>query len=699
MKKNQDRVNSENIFYSRLFCEKYFGDSTIEIRNIPEGKNKTPDIYIPEKQTVIEVKKALDFEEWSRSGRWGIIVNKLQKLINGMISANPVEGLFSIDVPWDFKLQKDFELIAQKIADACRSNEKSVDINGIKCEINRFGTKQDNNIIFSSHGPGGAYDAAGSFASSIKKLLPNVNNQLAFQDEDYAIDNKILLLVNLDQLVRWDWDFYNGMSTLYENLLSYQNIDEIWVLFETKENVYTKLLFKRELFEKFEAQSIDSRDQREQNLFGKWISPLFLMNNDKKEKIFTALKFYLESLKGHEVFYNPDSRIEIVRIAEWLCENERWDDAIWLVERFINDTDPPRPVDIPADEEFNFHKKVEDQESVDTINTVLGHLAWAVLKLTLNKNTILKAFDYSKKLSEHPNLYVKMQSLIPLTEIARRKKWLKEYDDRHETTFYDRFILLIKTLLNDLYQYKATRSNLTILFNNIRDFNEIDALEVIKKLISNSEVGPMLIYYALFREMHSDELGIPYNSQPVLDFLTEIINSQEAKYKNIKNKIAWIFWKITVDEAQYFDNIKPYIDNLSRQAYEKGVTNDIVMIINHLILSGKEAELALSWFENIINSVFSSAEDKENCGDIWLNFDEAVFILFAKVKRVDIISIIEKLTYIWLKGAFIGEINKIFSSYQSIEDEDIRQTVKKEFQNNYKKMKKVHPKLQEVNWI
>src|SRR5258708_816255 len=103
----------------------------------------------------------------------------------------------------------------------------------------------------------------------------------------------------------------------------------------------------------------------------------------------------------------------------------------------------------------NYAQRIESNEDINTITTVLGHLAWVIQKLALRKNYITKAFEFTQKLLKHPNLYVKLQALTPLVEIAARRQWIQEYDSEHKTSYYKEFRETVFKFLEEYSQYKA----------------------------------------------------------------------------------------------------------------------------------------------------------------------------------------------------------------------------------------------------
>lgn len=69
----------------------------------------------------------------------------------------------------------------------------------------------------------------------------------------------------------------------------------------------------------------------------------------------------------------------------------------------------------------------------------------------------------------------------------------------------------------------------------------------------------------------------------------------------------------------------------------------------------------------------------------------------AKEKPNQLVEVVKNLHQLWLKNAYIGGIAEVFSSYQHIEDETLRNEAKKRFQEFYQEMKEINPKLEEVD--
>ena len=70
----------------------------------------------------------------------------------------------------------------------------------------------------------------------------------------------------------------------------------------------------------------------------------------------------------------------------------------------------------------------------------------------------------------------------------------------------------------------------------------------------------------------------------------------------------------------------------------------------------------------------------------------------AATSPEELINTIQLLYEMWMKGAYIGTISEIFSSYKAIDDPELWLKAKDKFKELYAQMKSVNEKLEEVDW-
>lgn len=193
---------------------------------------------------------------------------------------------------------------------------------------------------------------------------------------------------------------------------------------------------------------------------------------------------------------------------------KRFGDVIWIIDKFIDDPDPQEPEKYSGDPKFNYHQQIAGGEDPHIITTVLGHLAWVVQKLAVNKSYITQALDYTKKLLSHKNLYVKLQAIIPLIEISARRQWLDGWGKRPREGQYKEFHKIVFDLINLVREnsnYKAIAKWLCHVFAYYKDLSTKEAEQVLDALKITDEAAGLFVYFGIFRQRHYKDQDIEYN--------------------------------------------------------------------------------------------------------------------------------------------------------------------------------------------
>ena len=642
------------------FLEFYYeSEKEISFVAISEDGEKRPDYLIDVDNCLIEVKEIHDKESNQKRAQWGKIASKLQKAVDNNKLINKVKGTFLINTPELFKTPTEkgvFESVSSQVLQAVIDNKKEVKVFGVDFEINKV-SNQEGVVVFGSLGNVGFIDVANIVYQNIKDKIAAANQQLGNHPRDIQPKKRILLLVNKYYFPLWNGDLFKAISKVYKNLLTYENIDEIWYQFKTKDESFVhKLLYRKTFFEQFEASNFANYNNEDLELFANWFSALSEMGEEKKNKLLIALRHFLKDKRPYQIFPNSQTREEMVRLGLWLTEKELFDDTIWLVEQFIADNDPPLPQDYKDDEKFDYHKQVLNNEDVNIITTVLGHLAWVIQKLAFRKNYIVKSLEFTHTFLNHPNLYVKLQGIIPLIEIAARRQWLGEYDNENNTEFYDVFKKAVFDLLCKYSQYKAIANSLTHVFYYFKDLSTDEALEVVNKLKITDESAPLFIYFAIFREKHyknpdgTDKMG--FNPDPLRKELKEIITSKDEQFINLKGNIAWHFWKLLKEQSEEFELIKPYLNLYFRLPYNKRYYSSLRLIIDEW--TERKPEVCISWFTEMIDKLYKYVGGSESIArNTWIE-PEKTLQHIAVHKPSILVNLVGKLVGVWKLGAFVG---------------------------------------------
>jgi hypothetical protein len=697
-KKNEDiNIISFLEFYSCNYLPLF---SEIHFEAIRESEDKRPDYYVPELKTVIEIKGIHDEElnkEWAKS-------IEIEKNLRSFIDRNPnlkqVKGsyiLYAQPIRSFPKNNKKVEEATDQIIEAIIKKQNSITIFGNTFEITKVSNK-GKEISFDTIDINWINPSERIYQNIIG-IITRANDQLSFINFGKEINKKILLLTNnyiflskIDELIK-------GLSYGYEEIISYKNIDEVWFQnLQIKKDTKHLLLYTKLFLEQYENNELSTSEENTY-FFQLWFSPLASLNDKHKEKLFSAMKVFLEKEKPHDLFNKKSTREEMVRLGIWLFDKKRFEDIAWLINQFIDDPDPEEPSKYQGDPKFNYHKQILENKDPKIITTVLGHLAWIIQKLAVKDNYIIQALEYTRKLLEHENLYVKLQAIIPLIEIARRRHVLIKYDEENTSDKYQEFYDTVFGLVKEYAKHKAIAKWLVRIFYYYKDLTTEEALEVLDKLKITEESSPLFIYFGIFRERHfknadgTDEKD--FNPTPLKYKLNKMITSNAKKYIDLRGNIAWNFKKILDDKPEEFDMVKPYIYLFLKQPYQNNIYNAIERIIEAWI--DRRPNICIDWFEQFIdNTLIFSSKNTDEATNIWLN-PEKIISFVTNYKPYKLTKIMEKLTNLWVNGAYIGSPKILFENYKSISDLKLKADVRERFKVLHKSMKDLNPKLEEVD--
>lgn len=682
------------------FLMGYLGNKypVIHLEAISEAEGRRPDYYVKEPQLLIEIKEIHDRAENARSAQWGKIVSKLQKAVDNNSKIDNVKGLYLVNTPPVFKTPTEnshFISASDEIISAVLTGQQSIKVFNYEFEIKKV-SNEGSAVVFGSTGQGGWFDAAQTIHENIHEKLKTANIQLGYNPPGETVKRRILLLVN-KYLLMWRIDeVFKALSYAYTELISYKNIDEIWLQIESRDGKFVnELLLTKEFLEHYYSNKLVDNSTNA-TLFQKWFSSLEKISEEHKIKLFLALKTFLKTKKPYQVFDDESVRVEMTRLGEWLIEQEKFNDAIWFLDKFIDDPDPEEPEEYKGDPKFNYHQEIADGGESNVVATVRGHLAWMLQKLAARENYIIKAFQYTKQLLQYKNLYIKLQALIPLVEITARRQWVEEQSPKT----YAEFRKVAFYLLRNYSVYPAIAKWLTHVFYYFKDLNTREALEVVDKLKESDESAPLLIYFAIFRERHyrnpdgSDKKG--FKSESLKQRLKEMITNNNEKYANLQGGIAWNFWKLLQEQPEEFDTVKSYIDLFLKQPYRKNYYDDMERIIEDWI--ERKPEICIGWFEILLKNLTTYLGDsKEKARETWIS-PEKIIVYVAEYSSEKLLPFVKILVDLWKKGSFIGSPREIFESYKKINDPELKGQVKKQFRIWYKEMKYMNPKIEVISW-
>jgi hypothetical protein len=625
-----------------------------------------------------------------RHVQWGNIVAAFRKKLEDYLSTGlrlPFSGLWRIQIPQEFGASKPMSKnIAQKyfnaLLNALKEGQKSIQINNTIFSLEKVVEQPDGDVYFSSSINAQFINAAANILEEIKRLLPRKNQQLNTK----MATQSYLIIINKSALVSAS-DVTNAMAK-FERIWQMKNIDKIY--FEDSPQHFS-LIFSRELLDAWLREKI-SANKEFLFVFQLWLPYLREQNPERSLSLFWGV---LKNKKPYEKFPDPRVREEIIHIGEWLVEHDRSDESITLIEKFMDDPDPPEPDGYKGESIFNYHEQILKGEDPVLITSVRGHLAWLIQKLAMKKDNISISLDYTKRLLQYRNLYAKLQALIPLIEIAARRQWLEEVSQLKYAEFHD----LVFDTLKEYSRYPAIANRLVHVFYYFKDLTTSEALEVLEYLKDAEESGTLYVYYAIFRERHyknadgTDKRG--FDSTSFKRQLEQVIEADDNL--KLKSQIVWNFSSILKDGPSELQTCKPYIELFFQQSYQREIYDRLQMIIKECI--DIDPDICITWFQQLLAKLSEFLNTyPEQARNIYLAHIEEIIEAVATNKPNEIIEIMKNLVKLWTLGVYIGNPRELFGVYKLIEKSDFRYTIKKEFLKLYQLMKDINPKLVEADW-
>jgi len=661
--------------YIKPFVEFYLSSYYPKIREVDidcpdkNSQQKSPDYFLTQPKIAVEIKEVHEKEEMDRAAATGYSIKRLQETLDKLLQQEPfLNAIYLLDYPWNLRIKKGKEeAIAEKIINAVKNGQQEFNIDGVGNFkiISKLEDKEVKIILAAATGPVRCINPASTIHQNIGTKIGTADEQLGA----IKANKKILLLVNKYIFGDSITDFIEALTYSYNNLLDYENIDGIWLQIESATGQFShNLIYKKDFLNSFDKGSFKSVTQDEIKLLEEWFYPLSKLGDKYKEKLFIALKQFLKDKKPHEVFDNRNkfAREEMVQLGIWLAEKGRFDDVIWIIDKFIDDPDPEEPEKYSGDPKLNYHQQIINGEDPNIITTVLGHLAWVVQKLAVRKEHISKALKYTKKLLSHKNLYVKLQAIIPLIEISARRQWLEGWGKRPREGQYKEFHKTVFDLINLVKEnpnYKAIAKWLCHVFVYYKDLSTKEAEQVLDALKITDEAAGLFVYFGIFRQRHYKDQNIKYNGQKLEKKLKDLLKNSKEDYQQLRASITWHLWKVLEENKNEFETIKPYIDLILEQPYQRDIYDDIEKIISGWIKD--RPDICIQWYKQMLSKVSDFAEYTENLqlqGGLWLMYTEEIVKTIATCNPNELLGIMEKLVYLCEKGVYIGSVKRLFES-------------------------------------
>ena len=633
-------------------------------------------------------------EERKKSFQWRNLVGAFREELRHYLSKHEKfnwSGTWNVEAPKDFGATKHrAKLIAEenvtRLMNAMARGKSGIEVNGFILKLKKLTEGPACNLSFSTTPEAGFFDTAKDIEPKLREKLPQKNQQLAIKGT-----GRVLIIVNR-YIFGEARAMISALSTI-NDIWNYRNFDKIY--FEESPGSFI-LVFSKELRSAWNLGRFLINNSFIVP-FQLWVPSLRNINSGRT---FLIIRKILTK-EPHMLLPDNFAREQIVHLDEWLVGQKRFKVLIWLIERFINDPDPEEPEKYSGQPEHNYHEWIVKGQDPHFVTTVLGHLAWAILKLACHKNYIAKALKYTERLLFHKNHYVKLQAIFPLIEIAARRQWLDGYGKRPYQGTYKNFhesVFRLVKLVAENPSYEVIAKRLCDIFVHYKDLSTEEAEQVLNAIKITDRSGALFVYFGIFRQRHYKEENIKFDGQRLDERLKKIIKNPSKKYAGLRADITWHLWKILDENPNEFSTIRPYIDLILKQSYQRDIYDDVERIICDWAKS--KPDICILWYKLMLSQIskFISQKKQLQADGLWLMYTEEIVEAIASYSPYDLQEIIKSLVNLWKNRVFIGSPKKLFETFKLVANKKQKQEIKKRFQKWYDSMKQLNPKLEKVDW-
>lgn len=599
------------------------------------------------------------------------------------------QGLWNVEDPENFgaTLTKSKRIAHEnfpRLVSAIKEKRSTIEIAGCTLRLRQAGFEQSGRLYFMMMTM--IIERSADFESSLRDMLSAKNEQLTVEGAE-----RVLVIINKHGV--HESNTVIGALSKVAEIWHYSNFDKIY--FEQNAG-YFVLIFSKELRDAWISNAL-SFNHSFIKPFQLWISHL----RDSDPSRFFVLTRGILTGNPHEIF--PDSRVRenLVRIGEWLTEQGRYEDVTWLIDRFIDDPDPEEPGSL-GDHGLRYHKDILLGEDIPVSETVLGNLAWVIQKLALHIEYVNTALDYTKKLASHKNMYVKLHAILPLVEIAIRRRYLKSYGKTPRQGAYKDFHDLAFNLLRVVEENPrclAIANRLCRVFCHYIELSTGEAERVLDALKITREAAGIFVSYCVLNRTTLVNLDARDDGGKLDKRLREIIIAKSDKYRELRARIVWMIFQALDQNPSDFDAFRPYIDLCLEQQYSTEFYNRIELILSFWIR--KRPDICIHWFRLMLKQVSYVAESESQVvarGGIWLLYAESIIEAVAMERPSELAGLMKNLVTLWKSRVWIGDLRRLFESYRLVSDKKRRTEIRSEFQLLYDSVNLLHPNACKVDW-
>lgn len=317
------------------------------------------------------------------------------------------------------------------------------------------------------------------------------------------------------------------------------------------------------------------------------------------QRTFSLILPYLKSREVFCKFFSDDNiRSSVVSLADRLIAKKVYTAAQQIIDLCAYDSDP----DTDSKSEYNHHRDILLGKEENIITGVRARVCWSLQKIVVSNEPALMAYAFDKvkmmldldgrlaaKLGySEPDLYIRLQAVIPLIELAhpwRRKalnKFKKGLGDNVKQIAFSILAITEKHYDQQKCNPKAIMDALVHVFFKIRDLNTKEAKTVVSFCVKHEieKASGLIIYFAAYRKKHYK--GIRFNPK----YFDQTLEGLCKGNSFLKSHIAWELWKILSDDQEKgtnsFPAVEKYFEALFTQ-YERRTADYMYMALELLL--------------------------------------------------------------------------------------------------------------------
>lgn len=462
-------------------------------------------------------------------------------------------------------------------------------------------------------------DAPGVARPQFAKNLAKKNSQLAVDGRE-----RVVIVVNGALLVDPE-DAIHAIATMDTSLLT--NIDRVF--FESRHHGF-ELIYDRQVRDSFSSAGVYPSGLGAGGLLDGWLGARL---TERSDDAIGLVRRRTEVTGSMDWLDNRHTRTLVVNRISELVEAGDIELGLWAARIAVTDVDPPLE-NYPDDPggQYNGHLRVvqhEDRISIGT-PTVRGSVCWLLQKLVIKCGAThaRELVSLVERLARDENAYVRMLAVVPLIELAVRRRRV----DSHGMPLYSPELReRIRSLVMEMFRFNSGLPRildmLALAIQHLGDLSEIEAAEVLDVLIPVVDhdglrsAAWLLIFYAEYPEYIKGER--PFDSTAFKSRLAESLKTGPTR---LRSTLAFHMSKQFEHNIEAARRLLPYLPLFVSKGVEGSVLHHLFEILGRV--------LAVETSPEIEQVVVSAVE----CIIKHTDHSEVVFLMYSLVPILDALA-------------------------------------------------------------